>query len=373
MEEPIIPELKADEQPEVTEIESVCFHCYKTGTTRLLVVKIAFFREVIISSFSCPHCGFENRSLEPAARIQNKGQRIVLNVRSQKDINRRAVRPAGSSIEIPELDASFPTSDGDVSTIEGIILGIADNIEKLQPERKLKQPDIAAKLQTFLGQLRGLLLLEKPFTLIMDDPSGNGFIENYLAPDKDPQLEITLYQRTPEQDAALGIRPDSDDETPNGVVASSDATHETSLPDDRIGEDEVLNFNVNCPNCNAPSTTRMKLVDIPHFKQIVLMATVCPECGHKDSEVKASGGISPKGRFYRLKLTHAADLSRDVLISETSGIRIPELDLESMGGTLGGRFTTLEGLLLAVSDQVTCNAPHFVASAYQCLSICVGG
>ena len=31
---------------------------------------------------------------------------------------------------------------------------------------------------------------------------------------------------------------------------------------------------------------------------------------------------------------------------------IPEIDLELVEGTLGGRFTTVEGLLVQVKDQV---------------------
>ena len=41
----------------VEEIESMCINCEQNGTTRLLLTKIPFFREVILMSFSCPHCG----------------------------------------------------------------------------------------------------------------------------------------------------------------------------------------------------------------------------------------------------------------------------------------------------------------------------
>ncbi len=41
--------------------------------------------------------------------------------------------------------------------------------------------------------------------------------------------------------------------------------------------------------------------------------------------------------------------------SETCSLRIPELDLEVGGFALGGRFTTLEGLLRGVSDQLESN------------------
>lgn len=35
--------------------------------------------------------------------------------------------------------------------------------------------------------------------------------------------------------------------------------------------------------------------DIPHFKEVVIMATVCDHCGHKTNEVKSGGGIEPQG------------------------------------------------------------------------------
>ncbi|KAF7255005.1 hypothetical protein EG68_08031 [Paragonimus skrjabini miyazakii] len=368
MTESVIADLNADDQPEITEVESVCFNCYKNGITRILLTRIAFFREIIVSSFSCPHCGFENRTFDPASRIQDKGLRVTLKVQTACDLNRRIVRPAGSTVLIPELDASFPTSDGDLTTIEGVILRLADNIEQLQPERKKVQPGLASDLDAFLGKLRGLLSMEKPFTLVLDDPSGNGCIENIKAPNPDSQLEICLYERSAEQCAAIGLRADDDDANPPAISAaaptqSSEGQSTEGSTHEKIGTDEVLTFKVNCPDCNAPCATNMKLIDIPHFKQVVIMATVCSSCGHKDSEVKSGGGVAAKGRRYRLKLTHVSDLSRDVLVSETAAVRLPDLELESMGGTLGGRFTTLEGLLLAVRDQLISANPFLLGDS----------
>jgi zinc finger protein len=39
------------------------------------------------------------------------------------------------------------------------------------------------------------------------------------------------------------------------------------------------------------------------------------------------------------------DLKRDLFKSETAGISIPELELELAHGTLGGVYTTVEGVL----------------------------
>lgn len=75
------------------------------------------------------------------------------------------------------------------------------------------------------------------------------------------------------------------------------------------------------------------------------MADTCDVCGYKNSEVKGAGGISPKGRTCKLKVTSPADLQRDLLKSETASVAVPELELEVTTGTLGGLITTVEGLL----------------------------
>lgn len=43
------------------------------GMTRLFLTKIPFFREVIVSSFTCDHCGFRNAEVQSGGRIQDKG------------------------------------------------------------------------------------------------------------------------------------------------------------------------------------------------------------------------------------------------------------------------------------------------------------
>ena len=55
------------------------------------------------------------------------------------------------------------------------------------------------------------------------------------------------------------------------------------------------------------------LTDIPFFKQVVIMATVCDACGKRDNEVKSGTGIEPTGTRITLRLTDATDLSRDIL------------------------------------------------------------
>ena len=96
----------------------------------------------------------------------------------------------------------------------------------------------------------------------------------------------------------------------------------------------------------------MRMVDVPHFKQVVLISTACDHCGYRTSEVKTGGAIPNKGRQIILKVLEQVDLSRDVLKSETCTVFCPELKLEITPGTMSGRFTTVEGLLTQVHDTL---------------------
>jgi len=54
------------------------------GVTRLMLTKIPYFREVIISSFQCDHCGYSDSGVQSGSRVQDKGVRYTLTVKSTK-------------------------------------------------------------------------------------------------------------------------------------------------------------------------------------------------------------------------------------------------------------------------------------------------
>jgi zinc finger protein len=97
---------------------------------------------------------------------------------------------------------------------------------------------------------------------------------------------------------------------------------------------------------------RMVVTAIPKFKEVIIMAITCDNCGYRSNEVRVGGGISTLATRYVLNVQGEEDLKRDVLKSETSALVIPELQLELSGPALGGRFTTVEGLLEAIRDQL---------------------
>jgi zinc finger protein len=96
----------------------------------------------------------------------------------------------------------------------------------------------------------------------------------------------------------------------------------------------------------------MKMVNIPHFKQVVLMSTMCEHCGYRSNEVKTGGEVPEKGRRITVSVENPDDLSRDILKGESCAMDCPELELQVDPGTLGGRFTTIEGLLTQVRDDL---------------------
>uniref|UniRef100_A0A2K6EJ17 Zinc finger protein ZPR1 n=1 Tax=Propithecus coquereli TaxID=379532 RepID=A0A2K6EJ17_PROCO len=304
-----------DEEQQPTEIESLCMNCYNNGITRLLLTKIPFFREIIVSSFSCEHCGWNNTEIQSAGRIQDQEVRYTLTVRALEDMNREVVK-TDSATRIPELDFEIPA----LRLINRAIFGL----EQDQPTRRANKDATAERIDEIIVKLKELKQVATPFTLIIDDPAGNSFVENPHAPQKDDML---------------------------GLQAEAPA----EKPQEEDLRNEVLQFNTNCPECNALAQTNMKLVQIPHFKEVIIMATNCENCGHRTNEVKSGGAVEPLGTRITLHITDSSDMTRDLLKSETCSVEIPELEFELGMTVLGGKFTTLEGLLKDVWELVTKN------------------
>jgi zinc finger protein len=322
-------------------------------------------------SFTCDHCGFQNNEIQSGSEIKEKAIRFKIVVEDAKDLNRKVCKTDYSSIRIEELDFEIPAKSqkGEITTIEGIIDRIITGLSQDQEKRRLEHPEAAEQLDQFVKKLENLKTLEKPFTIILDDISGDAFIENLNAPHPDPKLLITNYARSKEEDHMLGIFTEEEkrveDEQEKDQVHNNEMLKPIPASDWTLEElhGEVLQFPTNCPNCSSPCETNMKLTTIPHFKDVVIMATVCDRCGHKTNEVKSGGGIEEKGVKIEVKITSRDDFSRDVLKSEHCELRVKELDIEVGPSALGGRFTTLEGLLTAMRDQLVDNSAMFGDSA----------
>lgn len=320
---------------------------------------IPFYKQVILMSFSCEHCGFENNEIQPGGEIQEKGIRITLKVTSMKDLNRRIVKSDFSKVRLDELDFEIPsqTQKGEVTTVEGIFERSITGLEQDQDRRRIDNPEAAKTIDDFVVALKKLRTMETPFTLIIEDISGNSAIENLNAPHPDHECSTKWFNRTLEQDHLLGIFTNAElneVEKPVEKVKKIGILEKVEEGEWTLEElhGEVLRFPTNCPECLSPAETNMKVTSIPHFKDVVIMSTNCDACGAKTNEVKSGGGINELGTKIEVTVNGKEDFSRDVLKSDACSLSIVELDCEVGPNALGGRFTTVEGILSAMKTQL---------------------
>lgn len=251
-----------------------------------------------------------------------------------------------ATVRLEEIDVELPTGQSELTNIEGILLKIVTELEVDQPLRKAQNVDVAEKLQTVIDKLKTYMdTTGLPFTISIDDPTGNSFIEPF--PARSSAYEHKDYLRSPEQNEALGMGGDIGQPADPEVDGIAD-----DLEDLDIVDGKTYALPQTCPACSKPCTMKMQRVNIPHFKEVYIMAVHCDHCGYRTSDVKTGGEVPEYGRRISLKVENALDLSRDLLKSETCALTCPELELEVHPGTLGGRFTTVEGLLTQVRDQL---------------------
>lgn len=317
--------------------------------TRILLTSIPYFREVVIMSFNCDKCGITNNEIQPAGTIQPKGTHYELRLTDLADFSRQVIKSDSAVFKFIELDLEIPAGRGQLSNVEGLLTGVVDDLEMGQEARKEQSPEVHEKIAEIITKARAMLEGESfPFRVYVDDPAGNSFI----APDlKDGvgKWEKREFVRTPEQNAALGLA----DSAVNAAIAEREAGGAPrTTADGELVPDEVFDFPATCPGCMHACVTHMKMVDIPHFKQVVLMSTVCDACGYRSNDIKTGGEIPEQGEVITLTVEDTTDLARDILKSETCGLECPELQLQVNPGTLGGRFTTVEGLLTQVRNDL---------------------
>ena len=94
----------AESNKEFEEVmDSMCMECGGTGTTRYMIHKIPYFRELVISSFEChdEDCGERNNSVSFGGEIQLQGCAYTLEVQNQKDLDRQLIKSDSASVIIP--------------------------------------------------------------------------------------------------------------------------------------------------------------------------------------------------------------------------------------------------------------------------------
>lgn len=349
-----------DSDPLVTEVESYCTECeqnvsdryrfalphsdvFRQGVTRLRLVRIPYFRELLVESFSCEECGNRNSSTRSTGEIQELGCKYTFKVEHEKDLERTVIRSDTAVFKVEDLDIEMPSGRGEITNVEGMVFGIHDDLEMDQPLRKIETPRLHDTLQGLIEKLASMRSGQAfPFTISLDDSAGNSTLQP-SPNDSGGKYIRQEYRRTHEQNVQLGIA-SNDTEGIEGIA--------NDLEDLEIVENQPYSLLENCPSCSKDCQVNITKTNIPHFKEVFIIATVCEHCGYRTSDVKTGGEIPDKGARISITIEKVEDLSRDILKSESCTMKCSELGLEVHPGTLGGRFTTVEGLLSQIRDQL---------------------
>lgn len=319
------------------------------GTTRLLLLRVPFFREIILESFECPHCHIKDNSVKSAGQIQDQGAKYTLDVQNEDDMQRQVIRSDVSIFKVETLGIEMPKGESQLSTVEGVVQKIHQSLASEQPLRKVQAPELHDALAPIIENLEKILNREGyPFTVSLDDPTGNSWIAPN-ANDRGNNYRRRDYPRTHEQNEELGIAADAEAAKHEGAALTEGAGDPEDL---EIVDGKVYSIPAECPGCSKSCSVNMKKVNIPHFKEVIIWGTSCEHCGYRTSEVKTGGEVPEKGKKITLKVENLVDLSRDILKSDTCALHSDELEVTVQPGTLGGRFTTVEGLLTEIRDQL---------------------
>lgn len=429
-------ETVTDGTREVTVVESLCVKCHENGTTRIMVEDIPFFKTTLVSSFECPHCHYKNTQIDTGLEMADQAVKYTLKVNSFKEMDRMVVISSGAMVFFPQLDFEIPSvKQSTVSTVQGIIAtfhddlsGELERLEELKAEGTEGFKAFVDKLKLYVDGDDSVF----PFHIIIEDLTGNSFVNNPVAPLPDSNLHVEKFFRTKEQMIQLGYKaeeevqekkaPEHKKEVSEENKEATEENKETSeekkevseekketteenkteqneveaekqgedapkkpviskyqksvkMTDQEVSnmmknmvgnskpldahrldtskkvvegrdiEDTMMSFQLPCYACQKMGEMRSCQIEIPFFKELLIMSFSCEFCGYRNSEVKSVGAVSEKAKRITLTLTCIEDLSRDVFKSETVKVNFPEIDLEVQPGTLGSVYTTVEGLI----------------------------
>ena len=228
-------------------------------------------------------------TLIPCPRIA-EGAVYTARILNHEDLNRQLVKSASCSVTIPQYELTIPPSRGQLTTVEGLIRDIVADLSTDQPLRKYQDENAYVKIQSIVDGIGAVLddgegedeeaTGQKvprrenhsftPFTVQLDDPAGNSFIE-FLGSTADPKWNLRTYSRTHAQNVALGIATpgDTDAESDLNSIKKMKAAVDQAITGQSAGEikdDEILVFPGSCSSCSRPLDTLMKKVNIPYFK-----------------------------------------------------------------------------------------------------------
>ena len=204
---------------------------------------------------------------------------------TRADLDRQLVKAETCTVTIPELELTIPPSKGQLTTVECLVRDIHRDLGMDQPLRRIQNPEAYAKIEALLDKLRGIIndqdegagqvveageadsdIPMQPFTLKMDDPAGNSFLE-FVESMADPKWNMRTYHRTTEQNVMLGLVAPEETSLPISVTGADDEQISEKMEG---ANEEIYVFPGTCSSCGHHLDTLMKKVNIPYFKVVKL-------------------------------------------------------------------------------------------------------
>lgn len=97
---------------------------------------------------------------------------------------------------------------------------------------------------------------------------------------------------------------------------------------------------------NLKGITKFLLVDIPHFKEMIVSAFECSHCGMSNNELQSARPIADRGCKLVCFVVSPEDMNRQVVRSAYATITVQELELELPPCLESNGFlSTIEGVL----------------------------
>lgn len=156
----------------------------------MCVATIPYFAEIIVMAFSCEFCGRRSCEIKHGGGMSEKATKITFTAKNERDLHRDIFKSDSCRVHIPEigLDLEPGTNGSMYTTVEGLLDQIRTHLTDVNP---FGSGDSKTN-ETFLKFLDSMDELKEgrkfPFTIILDDPISNCFIQNPFAPEEDPQI-----------------------------------------------------------------------------------------------------------------------------------------------------------------------------------------
>jgi zinc finger protein len=163
-------------RPREVAIEGACPYCGEGGLVmRSLPLEIPYFGGALQTTVLCTACTYRYADLV----LDKEGDPVRYEFRAEaaEDLSARVVRSASATIRVPELRVAIepgPRADAFVSNVEGVLHRIRDVAASLT--RSAENPAARRKAEVLLASIDRMIGGTEPFTVILEDPTGNSAI-----------------------------------------------------------------------------------------------------------------------------------------------------------------------------------------------------